>query len=431
MKKLNMLVLGYVSIIAVLSGMANTASGEKLMNANPNREVTAFKTTAEVVVDGRLEEKAWLDAREYHLTHSLSGEKPAVDTIFKVLYDENAIYFGAICEEPSMNNLKAKCEKRDAGVWGDDCVEIFIDPSGDGRGYYHFIINALGTIYDARNTGSIERDATWNAEGIQSAGFKGETFWSIEIRLPFCNFISLRTDVSDSTWRFNIAREYKGGEPSLLTYFPLSDFSDSKSYGLLHGLDVDYARFRWQIGGLKLVSVNPTKEGYQAQLTVNVENQTGRFCAFGLRGIAILPGGKQQSFIITDMFGGDAGQVQTLPFDCQIEQGGDLKLRILLEDVRSHKIVAWNESVVPVDTSPLTLKIKHPFYRSAIYATMDVKEVILELSALYQPGFKPDDRLIISLREGSSKVISQAEVNNPQKFIGEHSLSVPALAPGD
>jgi len=335
-----------------------------------------------------------------------------------------------------MAGLKAERTERDSSVWGDDCVEIFVDPAGKGKEYFQFVVNARGTFFDARYQGGRNQDAKWNAEGVRAAGHRSDRSWSLEVMLPLCNFAMPRAksltpqDVTASSWRINVGREYKGGRPHLLTFVPLDSFFQPEKFARLTGVEADYEQFRWRIGPVELEGVRPERGAFVADLTAAVENLAGQFRAFGLTAEAVLPGGKQKHIVVASPFGADNGQTQIIPFSVRIDQRGDLTLRMRLADRKRRELVAWDEFTVPVDVSPLVLSVSKPFYRSAIYATMDVKEIEVELSALWEPELVTGDRLEASLWNAAGEKMAGATEADTSVFIGRHRLSIPKLTPG-
>ncbi|MBU1735143.1 MAG: carbohydrate-binding family 9-like protein, partial [Verrucomicrobia bacterium] len=82
-----------------------------------------------------------------------------------------------------------------------DCVEIFLSPD-PAKGYYHFAVNAAGTLYDGRGT-----DASWNTDWRAAAKI-GNGAWTVEIAIPF-KALSATPPVEGARWRFNVCREEK------------------------------------------------------------------------------------------------------------------------------------------------------------------------------------------------------------------------------
>ncbi|HUX16310.1 MAG TPA: carbohydrate-binding family 9-like protein, partial [Phycisphaerae bacterium] len=104
---------------------------------------TCFRTRHKIKVDGNLNKAAWRAApRSHRFVDLVSGIPGFLDTRMAALWDDENLYVAIWVDEP---NVQARLKKRDALVWTENDVEIFI---GGEDCYYEFQINALGTIYE-------------------------------------------------------------------------------------------------------------------------------------------------------------------------------------------------------------------------------------------------------------------------------------------
>ncbi|MEW5977923.1 MAG: carbohydrate-binding family 9-like protein [Acidobacteriota bacterium] len=104
---------------------------------------TAYRVRQPIRVDGRLDEECWRNApRSSRFADLVSGEPTLYDTRAAVLWDDENLYVGFWVEEP---DVRARLTKRDAPIYEDNDVEVFI--AGQDA-YYEFEINALNTIYE-------------------------------------------------------------------------------------------------------------------------------------------------------------------------------------------------------------------------------------------------------------------------------------------
>jgi len=141
----------------------------------------APRAAAPPVIDGRLDEAIWSQAPV------VSGfvwydrlEPLAVQTAFGVAWDDQALYLGVRCDEPSMDKLTPLPVPRDAHqVFGTEALEFFLEPAHDHALYYQWAANAAGSLYDSRLTDpAFQSDAT-------AATQAGEQGWTLEVRLPW------------------------------------------------------------------------------------------------------------------------------------------------------------------------------------------------------------------------------------------------------
>ncbi len=124
--------------------LKKTMSGQ---NDIPLREAEG-----KIVIDGVLDEEDWRKAPLVTGFQVIkTGAEPKEETRVKVLYDADNWYVGIeAMTEHAWSPLKALVKERDGNVWEDDSVEVFIAPPGGD--YCHWVINSIGTYYDAKLT---------------------------------------------------------------------------------------------------------------------------------------------------------------------------------------------------------------------------------------------------------------------------------------
>ena len=113
------------------------------------------------------------------------GEVNEVNTRVDIAGENDALVFRFDCEEPEMSRLAARYSGRDnPDIWRDSDVEIFINPSGDRKHYYHFVVNANGSLTDyRRELNKAKPDIAWNSSATAKAE-KGAAGWKAEVRIP-------------------------------------------------------------------------------------------------------------------------------------------------------------------------------------------------------------------------------------------------------
>lgn len=179
----------------------------------PTPAATAGMTDAPPVIDGALDDTCWQSAAILGSFVELDGSGLAAPaTEARVCWDAEHLYVGVRCDEPNMKAVKAQMKERDDAVWRDDCVEIFIDTNLDRSSFYHFAINALGTVWDEVRPGSAE----WNAN-VQSAGSRGEKQWTVEVAIPLADLGGAQPG---DRWGLNIGRERNISRTELSAWSP-------------------------------------------------------------------------------------------------------------------------------------------------------------------------------------------------------------------
>lgn len=194
--------------------------------------VKALPTTPPKL-DGVLDDACWQQAQPCPLRLT-SGQPPTQGTVAKVCHDAWNLFVAFQCHESDMAKLVRGTTRRDGPHWMADCVELFLDPSGDGRGYLHFAVSAAGGLFDEK-----VMDPGWHADW-RAATKLGPQSWTVEIEIPF-SALGL-TPANDSKWRINFCREEKpNGENG--SWAPVGDrFHNPSRFGALH-IDADLSRF--------------------------------------------------------------------------------------------------------------------------------------------------------------------------------------------
>ncbi len=166
-----------------------------------------------IEVDGRLDDAPWRDAPagyDFKVWDPDRGKDPTESTVFKVAYDDEALYFGVACHERDPSKVSQALSRRDQ-ITNSDLVSIYLDPYHDRSTGYNFRVNPVGVQEDAYlyNDGNDdgERDADWDAVW-EAETYSDADGWYTEVRIPFS---SIRYRPADSmTWGLQLYRYMHG-----------------------------------------------------------------------------------------------------------------------------------------------------------------------------------------------------------------------------
>jgi hypothetical protein len=186
------------------------------------KRYTCRRAPSALRIDGRLDDAAWRRGAWTGAFVDIQGAKhqrPRFRTRAKMLWDDEYFYVAAELEEP---HVWATLVEHDSVIFHDNDFEVFLNPSGDGRSYFEFEINALNTGWDLflpkpyREGG--KADNSWEIPGLRTAvAIQGtlndagdrDTGWTVEIAFPWTAFAS-RAPVSrphaGDSWRVNFSR---------------------------------------------------------------------------------------------------------------------------------------------------------------------------------------------------------------------------------
>lgn len=142
------------------------------------------RATAVPVLDGRLADAVWQSAPVVSAFTAYGKETLAeVQTSFRVLWDDKYLYFGLECDEPMMDKLAPVYFARDEhAVFGNETIELFVDPDHTHTNYYQLAMNAGASLYDGQR-----EDITWNSDTVVKATL-GKTGWTLEVAIPWASF---------------------------------------------------------------------------------------------------------------------------------------------------------------------------------------------------------------------------------------------------
>ena len=182
---------------------------------HPTHSVGCVRTDAAPVIDGKLDDVCWQRAgvaADFTNLATAAAPKPSQKTSVYLLHDKKNLYVAYRCFESDLPSLKAEKSERDAaGLWGDDCVELFLLPPDSsfpgiaivGTKYYYLLVNSLGTQGD--NVGLLKVDQ-WDGKW-QARTAREKDAWTIEMRIPFRQLDSRPRE--GAPWRVNFTRSEK------------------------------------------------------------------------------------------------------------------------------------------------------------------------------------------------------------------------------
>jgi hypothetical protein len=182
------------------AGVALAASGA---NWPEHPILHAVRVHTAPVIDGDLSDPAWQQAPEFtdFTQHDPDDTKPpTMRTSLRIVYDDNAIYFGAKMSDPQRPT--AVLLRRD--TFGDfDFLSINLDTQHDRLSGNAFTVTAAGEQGDTVLYNDIGEDGSW--DGVWESATKiTPDGWQAEIRVPFSQ---LRfADKPVQVWGINVTR---------------------------------------------------------------------------------------------------------------------------------------------------------------------------------------------------------------------------------
>jgi hypothetical protein len=174
----------------------------------------------DIEITGKLDDPLWATADVATLNNPYNGEPGKFASTARLLWSDRCLFIGFQLED---DFAWGTYTERDDPIWQQECVEIFICPSGNVRQYYEINVSPRNVVYDSfvlngspevgpRNMISLPEYTTpgmvtkVHIDG--ELGVKGAKGWSAEYAIPFSALIGSMHLVPEpgDEWRLNLYR---------------------------------------------------------------------------------------------------------------------------------------------------------------------------------------------------------------------------------
>ncbi|HYX32146.1 MAG TPA: DUF5916 domain-containing protein [Oligoflexus sp.] len=201
--------------LMLLSPMAHAAAGP----------LTIAPIATDRAIDGLHDDSVWQDVAGFELKYSIVDQgTPRFRTIYKVLYDKDALYFEITAFDDDMSQRRQKYSLRDQPMTGDDDrVSVIIDPIGNKKFGQVFGVNSACVPFDA-----VIDEVNAHMDSAPQFNFSAEceTFsdsWRARLKIPFAE---LKYKQSPALMTLLVDRRFLRETNGLLTSSPLEYFGN-------------------------------------------------------------------------------------------------------------------------------------------------------------------------------------------------------------
>ncbi len=240
------------------------------------KNIQAVRITTPPKIDGVLDDEVWSSASpatDFVQFVPYNGNPATYNSEVRFLYDDMALYVGAMLFDPHPDSIYTELSQRDQ-ITMVDYFGVYIDCYNDNLTAFGFFTTAAGVQVDMKSTGSNGEDESWDAVW-QSEVKINDKGWVVEYKIPYSalRFPKVKEQVwglqifrnimryrENTTWNF-INREVDGINnqagllngisnikpplrlsfvPYLAGYVQKSPESRSWGYSYNYGLDVKY-----------------------------------------------------------------------------------------------------------------------------------------------------------------------------------------------
>jgi hypothetical protein len=178
-------------------------------------DYVVHRAAGRIVIDGVLAEASWDRAEPAGpFVRSLDGKPCGVQTIARLLWDDDSLYVAFHVEDP---DISTPFSGDDEPLYTSNVVEIFLNPSGDLSRYDEIELAPSNALFDASFTGRRQgMDLTWSSRARHAVHLDGtlndprdvDRGWTAELAIPFAALTGMpaRRPRRGDRWRFNLYR---------------------------------------------------------------------------------------------------------------------------------------------------------------------------------------------------------------------------------
>ncbi|MBE0679246.1 MAG: carbohydrate binding family 9 domain-containing protein [Bacteroidales bacterium] len=204
------------------------------------RRATAVRTVEKIAIDGLLNEPTWQNAgpaTDFIIYNPQNGVPSSYITEVRVLYDDDALYIGAMMYDDHPDSIFAELGQRDEGDINADHFYVEISPFNDGLNGEVFKVSASNVQIDNKLSTTDSwghNDDTWDAVWESRTGIT-DNGWIAEIRIPYSalRFAKSATQV----WGINFWREVRRTRETSSWNFVTKEFGSTIAHlGELTGI---------------------------------------------------------------------------------------------------------------------------------------------------------------------------------------------------
>jgi len=187
---------------------------------NADYQLPIKKASAPIVIDGELNEPAWLEsatASDFFMVLPMDTSKAQVKTEVKLTYDDDNLYLIAICYHGLPGPYIVESLRRDFAFGKNDNFLLFMDTFDDQTNGFSFGANAAGAQWDGLMYEGSKVDLNWDNQWT-SVVKNYDDKWIFEAAIPFK---TIRFKEGIDTWGINFSRlDLKTTEKSSWTPVP-------------------------------------------------------------------------------------------------------------------------------------------------------------------------------------------------------------------
>ncbi len=269
--------------VSIPGKQSNPVSPEK-------KKLKTILSNENISIDGELNESIWQKAEaatDFVMFDPDNGKSiPSTKkSDIKVIYDNEAIYIGAMLNDDEPNKIMKEITQRDDDG-SSDFFGVSLNGYNDGQQEFRFFVTAAGVQLDCNSNPQTGEDFSWDAiwESKTKITDKG---WIVEIKIPYSALRFSKENMQ--TWGINFLRQIRRNR-QLYTWTHIDNNKGSfeQQAGELHGIENIKTPTRLFLFPYASVYVSNDKEnGTKTELKGGLDIKYGINDAFTLDAILV------------------------------------------------------------------------------------------------------------------------------------------------
>ncbi len=169
----------------------------------------------------------------------ITGAAPMQATSVRIARDAEELRVLFHAED---THIHATLTARDAPLYTEEVVEVFLDPTGDRECYFEIEVNPHNAVLDLvlrRNRSGYVKDVSWKCERLRTCVRRESAAWSAEFSIPFRSLAAAPPEPG-AVWRVNFLRiDRPPGTPRELSAWSptaLANFHVPERFGIIEFL---------------------------------------------------------------------------------------------------------------------------------------------------------------------------------------------------
>jgi hypothetical protein len=153
-------------------------------------------TATKPVIDADLDEDAWRNALTFTGEYPLNSlEKRDSGIVWKLMWDEDCLYVGAIIPDATITSIDFD-EANRKYPWDADVLEIFVMPDRRFKSYWEVVVNPDNSIVDGLHTYNVvartNNGLDESMQGLATQTRRAQDGYTVEAALPFIEMPNYR-----------------------------------------------------------------------------------------------------------------------------------------------------------------------------------------------------------------------------------------------